>query len=155
MSRGYNLAVIMGNVVRDPEIRAIKNDQKVGNITVAVSRKWKGKDGQTHEETDFIPVVMWGGIASVAEKYLRKGQPVLLEGRIQVRSYDKDGQKRYATEIVADDLTLLGRSSDNSGSAAAPAASAYPELEDTFPLDISDTLDPMADDFPFGNDPNA
>ena len=91
----------------------------------------------------------------MAEKYLHKGQPVLLEGRIQVRSYDKDGQKRYATEIVADDLTLLGRSSDNSGSAAAPAASAYPELEDTFPLDISDTLDPMADDFPFGNDPNA
>ena len=91
MSRGYNRAVIMGNVVRDPEIRAIKNDQKVGNITVAVSRKWKGKDGQTHEETDFIPVVMWGGIASVAVKYLRKGQPVLLEGRIQVRSYDKDG----------------------------------------------------------------
>ena len=155
MSSGYNRAVIMGNVVRDPEIRALKNDQKVGNMTVAVSRKWKGKDGQTHEETDFIPVVMWGGIASVAEKYLRKGQPVLLEGRIQVRTYEKDGQKRYATEIVADDITLLGRSSDNSGGAAAPAASAYPELEDDFPLDISDTLDPMADDFPFGNDPNA
>ena len=93
----------------------------------------------------------WG----TPEKYLRKGQPVLLEGRIQVRTYEKDGQKRYATEIVADDITLLGRSSDNSGGAAAPAASAYPELEDTFPLDISDTLDPMADDFPFGNDPNA
>lgn len=109
--RGYNRAVLMGNVVRDPDIRFTPNKQKVARMTIAIGREWKNKGTNAREShTDFVNVVAWSFLADLCERYLKKGRPVLVEGRISVRNYDdqKSGQKRQITEIVADNVVLLG-----------------------------------------------
>ena len=110
MSRGYNKSTIMGNLARDPEVRYTTSKQAVAKLNVAVNRTWKNKDGEVKEDCDFIPVVVWGSQAENAEKYLRKGSQVLVEGRIQVRNYDHaDGHKVWITEIVASELIYLSK----------------------------------------------
>ena len=101
--RGFNKAILMGNLARDPEVRYTATKQAVAKFSVAVNRRWKGTNGEVQEQVDFIPVVVWGSQAELCEKYLTKGAGVLVEGRISVRSYEKDGQKRYVTEVVADE----------------------------------------------------
>lgn len=106
--RGFNKAVIMGNLARDPEVRYTTAKQAVAKLTVAVNRSWKDKDGTVKDDCDFIPVVVWGATAENAERYLKKGKPVLVEGRIQVRNYEnQQGQKVWITEIVAQSLIYL------------------------------------------------
>ncbi len=107
MARGFNKAIIIGNLARDPEIKYTNSGTAVAKMAVAVNRTWM-RDGQKQEEVDFIPVVVWDKMAENCEKYLTKGSAVLVEGRISVRSYEKDGQKRYATEIVAQTVQFLG-----------------------------------------------
>mgnify|MGYP000366379405 CR=1 FL=1 len=97
MSRGYNRVVLMGNLARDPDVRFTPTKQKVARITVAIGRQWKNKvTGELQSHTDFVPVAVWGPQADVCERYLRKGRPVLVEGRISVRDFDdlKTGQRR-------------------------------------------------------------
>ena len=170
MARGFNKVIVMGNLARDPDIRHTPSKQKVARITVAVGRQWKNKvTGELQSQTDFIPVVAWGNLADLCDKYLRKGKPVLVEGRMQVRDYDdpKTGTRKWVTEVVAENLTLLssGRRDDEPyGEApAAPvqrapqgqrpysAPQAYSddvgslrdeaEFEEDFPLDFSDMGD--------------
>lgn len=108
MARGFNKVILMGNLAKDPQIRYTASKQAVASFSVAVNRNWKGKNGELQESVDFIPVVVWGPLAENCERYLSKGRPVLVEGRIQVRSYDdKTGQKRWVTEVVAGDITFL------------------------------------------------
>ena len=110
MSRGYNRTVLMGNLARDPDVRFTPNKQKVARITVAIGRQWKNKaTGELQSHTDFIPVVAWGASADICERYLKKGRPVLVEGRITVRDFDdiKTGQHRWVTEVVAENIVLL------------------------------------------------
>ena len=110
MSRGYNRVVIMGNLARDPDVRFTPSKQKVARITVAVGSQWKNKQtGELQSHTDFIPVVAWRFTADLCERYLKKGRPVLVEGRISVRDFDdvKTGQHRWVTEVVADNIVLL------------------------------------------------
>lgn len=125
MARGFNLAVIVGNVARDPEVRYTASKQPVAKFAVAVNRKWKGQNGEIHEEVDFIPVSAWGAQAENCEKYLRKGSAVLVEGRIRVSSYEKDGQKRTFTEVVARNVQFLGspRREEGQDSYGAPSGS--------------------------------
>ncbi len=109
MARGFNKAIIVGNLTRDPEIRYTASGTAVARLSVAVNRQWRGQNGETHEEVDFIPVVVWGSQAENCDRYLRKGRPLLVEGRISVRNYEgRDGQKRYVTEIVAQTVQFLG-----------------------------------------------
>jgi len=111
MSRGFNRVVIMGNLARDPDVRVTPSKQKVARITVAIGRQWKNKaTGELQSHTDFVPVVAWGFSADICERYLKKGRPVLVEGRISVRDFDdpKTGQHRWVTEVVADSIVLLG-----------------------------------------------
>ena len=109
MARGFNKAIIIGNLARDPEIRYTANGKAVARLVVAVNRQWRGQNGEAHEEVDFIPAVVWGTQAEHCDRYLRKGSAILVEGRISVRSYEgRDGQKRYATEIVAQAVQFLG-----------------------------------------------
>ena len=109
MARGFNKAIIIGNLARDPEIRYTASGKAVARLVVAVNRQWRGQNGETHEEVDFINVSVWGTQAEHCDRYLRKGSAVLVEGRISVRSYEgRDGQKRYATEIVAQVVQFLG-----------------------------------------------
>jgi len=110
MARGFSKVILVGNLARDPEVRYSNDGNAVAKFAVAVNNNWKDKNGDIHESVDFIPVVVWGKMASVCEQYLSKGSQVLVEGRIQVRSYDaKDGSgKRYSTDVVSSQVIFLG-----------------------------------------------
>lgn len=124
--RGFNRVIIAGNVARDPEVRYTESRQAVAKFPVAVNRKWKGKDGEVREETDFVPISAWGGTAEICERYVKKGGGVLVEGRLRISSYEKDGQKRTFTEVVAASVVLLGggKSAETRGE---PSAQPLPE----------------------------
>lgn len=98
-----NKAIIIGNLTRDPEMRALPSGQKVSSFSVATNRTWKDKDGNKQEGTEYHNVVVFGRQAETCSQYLKKGQNVLVEGRMQTRSWDAgDGTKKYKTEVVAD-----------------------------------------------------
>ena len=110
MSRGLNKVQIIGHLGRDPEMRYTPSGKPMTTFTVAVSRTWNSTDGERHTETEWFNVVAWGSLAEICKQYLVKGQQVYIEGRLQTRSWDdQNGQKRYTTEIVADQMTMLGR----------------------------------------------
>ena len=107
-----NKAMIIGNLGRDPEMRYTPNGQAVTQFTVAVNRNYKGQSGEWQEETEWFRVVVWGQQAERAAEYLRKGNKVYIEGRLQTRQWeDQSGQKRYTTELVANQVTNLERRS--------------------------------------------
>lgn len=113
-----NKAILVGNVGRDPEIRYFDNDQAVANFSIATTeRAFKTRDGQEiPERTEWHNIVAWRGLAKIAENYIKKGTQLYIEGKIRTRSYDDaNGVKKYATEIIADVIQLLGRKSDNEG----------------------------------------
>jgi single-strand DNA-binding protein len=116
MARGFNKAILMGNLARDPEVRYTTSKQAVAKLTVAVNRQWKNKDGEIQDQADFIPVVVWGSQAENCERFLRKGSSVLVEGRIQVRSYEATtGERRWITEVVSQSVTFLGARKESEG----------------------------------------
>lgn len=97
-----NKVFIFGNITRDPELRSLPSGNKVASMGVATNRVWKDQNGQKQETTEFHNVVVFGRQADTVSQYLKKGGSVFIEGRIQTRSWDKDGEKKYRTEIVAD-----------------------------------------------------
>lgn len=106
---GINKVILVGNLGKDPEVRHLENNVAVATFTLATSESYKDKTGQRVEKTEWHNIVMWRGLAEVAEKYLKKGQTVYIEGKIRNRNYqDKEGQTRYITEIVADEMTMIG-----------------------------------------------
>lgn len=100
-----NQIVIVGRIARDPELRETENGKKVTNVTLAVPRSFKNSNGEY--ETDFISCVLWKGIAESTVEYCKKGDLVGVKGRIQTRVYEKDEEKKYSTEIVAEKITFL------------------------------------------------
>ncbi len=144
MARGFNKVVIMGNLARDPEIRYTATKQAVAKLTVAVGHQYKGKSGEIVDQTDFIPVVVWGSQAENCERYLKKGRPVLVEGRLQVRSYEtKEGEKRYVTEVVSQSVLFLGGRRDDEAAPAPRSGGQVGSLRnekgfEEFPMDISE-----------------
>ncbi len=104
-----NKAILIGNLGKDPDNRYTPNGQAVTSFSLATTEKYKDKSGVQQARTEWHNVVCWGRLAEIARDYLKKGNPVYIEGRIQYRSYDdKEGIKRYRTEIVAEKLQLLG-----------------------------------------------
>ncbi|PKN57711.1 MAG: single-stranded DNA-binding protein, partial [Deltaproteobacteria bacterium HGW-Deltaproteobacteria-14] len=105
-----NKAIIIGNLGADPEVRTTAAGQMVATISVATSESFTGKDGQRQERTEWHRVVLWAKLAELAQRYLKKGEKVYIEGRIQTRSWDDQatGQKKYSTEVVAREMTFLG-----------------------------------------------
>lgn len=135
MSRSLNKASLIGNVGQDPEIRTTSNGGRVATFSLATSRSWNGPSGDKQEKTEWHRCVVWNaqrgsGLADVVEKYVRKGEKLYVEGRIEYRQYqDKEGQTRYVTEINVRDLLLLGgrgASADVDSSAGAPGARRAP-----------------------------
>jgi single-strand DNA-binding protein len=110
MARGVNKVILVGNLGRDPEVRYTSNGQAIANITVATSEQWKDKQsGQSQERTEWHRVVMFGKLGEIAGEYLRKGSQVYIEGSLRTRKWQgQDGQDRYTTEIVADEMQMLG-----------------------------------------------
>lgn len=111
-----NKVILVGNLGKDPEVRHLEGGVAVARFSLATSETFKDKSGQKQERTEWHNIVLWRGLAEVAEKYLRKGQSVYIEGKIRSNNYqDKEGVQRYSTEIVADNMTMLGSRSDNNG----------------------------------------
>lgn len=110
-----NKVMIMGNLTRDPENRYTPNGQGVASFSVATNRRWKSADGQIKDSVEFHDVVAWGKLAEIAEKFLKRGRRVFLEGRLQTRSWEgQDGVKRNKTEIIASNIILLDRKPEDS-----------------------------------------
>ena len=118
MAKGtVNKVILIGRLGQDPELKYTQSGTAVANISIATNEVWKGKDGATQDRTEWHRLVLWGKLAEIAEKYLKKGQQAYFEGKLQTRSWeDKDSVKRYTTEIVVNNMQLLGTKSDNGGS---------------------------------------
>ncbi|ARS36621.1 single-stranded DNA-binding protein [Pontibacter actiniarum] len=109
-----NKVILIGNLGKDPEVRHLEGGVAVARFPIATSETFKDKQGQRQERTEWHNIVLWRGLAEVAEKYLKKGNSVYIEGRLRTNNYqDKDGIQRYSTEIVADQMTMLGGRNDN------------------------------------------
>lgn len=118
-----NKVMIIGRLTRDPELRTIPSGQAVASFSVATSRQWKDQQGQPQSVTEFHNVVAWRKLAEIVGQYLKKGKQVYIEGYLQTRSWDDQaGQKRYRTEIVADNMIMLGSAPSGAPSGAAPLA---------------------------------
>ena len=113
---GVNKVILVGNLGKDPELRNFEGGNMVANFTLATTEVYRDKNGNKADHTEWHNIAMWGKLADIAGKLLRKGSKVYLEGKIKSRSWeDKEGNKRYVTEIIADSFTLLDRKSDNGG----------------------------------------
>ncbi len=122
---GVNKVILIGNLGKDPEVRSIEGGAKVASFSLATNEVFKGKDGNKVEQTEWHNVVVWRGLAELAEKYLRKGSQIYLEGKIKTRSWDdKEGNKRYITEIVGDTMTFLGKPMTSGGESNQAASTA-------------------------------
>jgi single-strand DNA-binding protein len=153
VSRGVNRVTLLGHVGQDPEARYMPNGKAVVNLRLATSEQWKDKQtGEQKEATEWHSVVIYDRLAEVAAEYLRKGSQVYFEGKIRTRKWqDKEGRDRYSTEIIANDMQLLGGRRDG----AAPAAPAgrsmesYPSTPARAPVTAGGSSVDPDDDIPF------
>jgi len=106
---GVNKVILVGNVGKDPDIISFENGKKA-TFSLATSEKYKDREGKPVEKTEWHNIVFWGPVVDVIEKYVKKGKQVYVEGKLASRSYEKDGQTRYITEVIGQNLTLLGGS---------------------------------------------
>lgn len=145
--RGFNRVIVVGNLARDPEVRSTVSRRSLARFSVAVNYRYRDNNGEYKDGVDFVPVSVWGATADNCGKYLKKGSSVLLEGRVQTRSYDgKDGSKRYVTEVVADSVQFLGSSQGGQRGRGRPESdfgadyipSDYIPSDDDFGLPIGD-----------------
>ena len=138
-----NKVILVGNAGKDPEVRYLEKNVAVANFTLATTdRAYTTQGGiQVPERTEWHNIVAWRGLAELAEKYIRKGSQLYIEGKIQTRSYDKDGIKRYVTEIFADTIQLLGKKPENKEVEVTAVAEPVSDGVQVTP--------PVGDDLPF------
>jgi single-strand DNA-binding protein len=145
MARGVNKVILIGNLGRDPETKYMPSGDAVTNVSVATTEQWKDKQtGEKVEKTEWHRLVFFKRLAEVAGEYLRKGSMVYVEGRLQTRQWDKDGQTHYTTEIKVDQMQMLGGRGgagasapampQDRGSARPEPATAEPEFDDDIPF---------------------
>ena len=115
MARSFNQVILMGNLTRDPELRSTPNGQAVCSFSLALNRSYKGSDGNWQEVTDYVDCVAWRPLGELVSQYLTKGRPCLVNGRLQSRSWEQEGQKRSKIEVVANDVTFLGGAQGGDG----------------------------------------
>ncbi|MBX0292824.1 single-stranded DNA-binding protein [Hymenobacter sp. HSC-4F20] len=140
---GVNKVILVGNLGKDPEVRHLEGGTSVAHFTLATNEYYKDKQGNRVERTEWHNIAAWRGLAELAEKYLRKGQQVYVEGKIRTRQYqDKDNQTRYITEIIADEISMLGGRPQAAESTSAHPAAAL-EAPTTF------RQEPELDQLPF------
>ena len=143
MARGVNKVILVGNLGKDPEIRYMPNGNAVANLTLATTESWKDKQtGDQQEKTEWHRIVAFGKLGEICGEYLSKGRQVYVEGKLQTRSWEKDGITRYSTEIVASDVQFLGgrNTADTYRSSDAAPSRGYEEPQPT---------DRQDDDIPF------
>ena len=150
MARGVNKCILIGNVGGDPEVRVLPNGNSVANITLATSDSWKDKaTGQTQERTEWSRVVFFGKIAEIVGEYVRKGSKLYIEGRLQTREWEKDGVKRYTTEVVVDiggQMQMLDGKPQDGQQRQAPTQRPATQAPQQAAAE-----DPLKDEIPFAN----
>lgn len=149
-----NKVILVGNVGADPEVRALEGGTKVARVRLATTERIRNRQTQEMKEyTEWHSVTLWGNLADVADKYVRKGSQLYIEGRIQTREWtDKDGNKRYTTEIVGNDMKMLGRRSEGAsaeGGSYSSAPAAAPPVAPMSNSDIAASAVADVDDLPF------
>ncbi len=158
MARSVNQVILMGNLTRDPEVRQTPSGQSVCSFSLALNRAYKDQSGDWQEATDFIDVVAWGPLGERVAQYVTKGRRVLVQGRLQSRAWEQEGQKRSKVEVLANDVTFLDGRGENEGSqggsfgsgASAPSSTTNTskKKDDVVIEDIGD--EPVnLDDIPF------
>ncbi len=148
---GVNKVILVGRLGADPEVRSLESGAKVASIRLATTERYKDKNGNQQEATEWHNVVLWRGLADITEKYLKKGDQLYVEGRIKTRKWtDQNGQDRYSTDIVANEMTMLGGSGGGSSASTGGAQSqaAAPQQNQVNEPQGS-ALDDIDDDLPF------
>ncbi|HJN63990.1 MAG: single-stranded DNA-binding protein [Flavobacteriales bacterium] len=136
---GVNKVILIGNLGKDPEVRYLDSGVAVANFSLATTENYKNKEGERVSQTEWHNIVLWRGLAEVAEKWLKKGSSVYIEGKIRNRKWeDKEGNTRYTTEILGDNMTMLGKKEDSSA-----------EKTKTTPEQESIPQEEKGDDLPF------
>lgn len=151
---GVNKVILVGRLGKDPEVRHLENGASVANFPIATSEVYKDRNtGERKEQTEWHNIVLWRGLAEVAEKYLNKGDMVYIEGKLRTRSWEKDGITRYTTEVVGDNMTMLSPKGSNTGgegydnSAQSSPSKPQQTVADSPTADIA--ADDDSDDLPF------
>lgn len=147
--RGINKVILVGHLGKDPEVRHLDGNNVVANFPIATSDSYTTKDGQKVEQTEWHNIVLWRRLAEIAEKYIKKGSLVYIEGRLRTRSWDdKDGNKRYITEVIGNNLQMLDKrdGGSNNNSTSNQVSNSGSATTST----VSDVvLDEPSDDLPF------
>lgn len=140
---GVNKVILIGNLGKDPEVKYLENNVAVARFPLATNEVWKDKSGEKREHTEWHNIVLWRGLAELSEKYLHKGDKVYIEGRLRTRSWDdKDGNKKYTTDVIADNLNMLtvkredeqNFQGDSSTDSPEPSAPNTPSSSDDLPF---------------------
>ncbi len=158
MAKGFNKVILMGNLTRDPETRATPSGQSVTSFGLAVNRTWRGQDGSQQESVSYIDCVVWGKAGEIMAQYLQKGRPVLVSGRLEQRSWEKDGQKHSKIEVIVEDFNFVGGGQGaggggfgggaSSGAQSTGSSTSSSKQDDVVINDIGD--EPInLDDIPF------
>lgn len=148
---GVNKVILLGNLGKDPEVRTLENGVKVCSFPLATSESYKDRNtGQTITRTEWHNIVMWRGLADVAERFLEKGKQIYVEGKIQTRNYqDKEGNQRYMTEIVANEMTMLGGKSDGDSGRSERPEPRHESVESGNTGSNAPDIESEEDDLPF------
>ncbi len=145
---GVNKVILVGRLGKDPEVRHLENGATVANFSMATSETYKDRQtGERREQTEWHNVVLWRGLAEVAEKYVKKGDMIYVEGKLRTRSWEKDGITRYTTEVVGDNMTMLGGGSSQGGGGGDYSSQSQPMQESAPAADTS--ASDVTDDLPF------
>ncbi|MBL4655231.1 MAG: single-stranded DNA-binding protein [Bacteroidia bacterium] len=149
--KGINKVTLIGNLGKDPEVRYLEDGTAIAKFSLATTESYKNKAGEKVESTEWHNIVLWRGLAEIAEKYLTKGKAIYLEGKIKSRSWeDKEGNKKYITEINGDNLLMLDKGGNQSSAPSTSASETKPAAEES-PKTVSEPVasESTEDDLPF------
>ena len=134
MSGSVNKVILIGNLGKDPDVRHLENGASVANFPIATSENYKDrKTGEKVSQTEWHNIVVWRGLADIAERFLKKGDKIYIEGKLRTRSWqDQEGNNRYTTEVIADNLTMLGKAHENSNPNPTTTVASDAKTNDDF-----------------------
>jgi single-strand DNA-binding protein len=142
---GINRVILIGNLGKDPDIMTFDNGIKKASFSLATTESYKNKEGNRVDQTEWHNIVLWRGLADIAERYLHKGSQIYLEGKIRTRSYEQDGIRKYITEIFGDNMTMLGGRRSDSSEVPPEVAAQVPDQS----KDENTDIETPTDDLPF------
>ena len=150
-SRGVNKVILVGHIGADPEVRYLPSGAPVANVRMATSASWKDKQsGEREERTEWHRIVFFNRLAEIVGEYVRKGSQIYIEGSLRTRTYEKDGQTHYSTEIVANEMQMLGsRGAGGEGGMAAPSGKSAMPPKAATGEGTPENAEPFDDDIPF------